>query len=283
MGVFRIKAHTRGGEFLRSISTTSSCNVHLGILLQKRIECLEEFSSIYIAFTGFNFERTIYDMRKPLRDCIVTFQNRLDESPSSLRLTIRTPGEQNPRVSVPIPKTSSGKEKVAFPEGKLSDAHGALLATIVAEVSGTRFESPPVWIVQEDRLTHEPGGGSSSSKGRIEETGEGLPEFLDEIGRREGVAAIAEFLRQLDIKFYDGSSGGPNSRRFRVRITDPFESDRVPDWLIQAKANSEDVGAAILDFVERHDKRKLHKHASRGNINGMENFLDILTTLAPGP
>jgi hypothetical protein len=36
---------------------------------------------------------------------------------------------------------------------------------------------------------------------------------------------------------------------------------------------------AIQDFVARHDRQKLRKHASRGNINGMDNFLDILTTL----
>lgn len=210
---------------------------------------------------------------------LVNFQNRLEESPSSLRVTIRTPGEKNARVSMPIPKSSQGKERVVLPEGKLNDAHGTLLATIVAEAAGKRYESPPVWIVQEDRLTHEPSDGSSSSKGRVEETGEGLPEYLDEIGSREGVAAIAEFLRQLNIKFYDGSSGGHGSRRFRVRISDPFESDTIPDWLIRAKAEAEDLSEALLDFVDRHERKKLHKHASRGNVNGMENFLDILTTL----
>ena len=64
-----------------------------------------------------------------------------------------------------------------------------------------------------------------------------------------------------------------------MRITDPFESDRTPDWLIQAKAESADLQVAIQDFVERHDRQKLRKHASRGNINGMDNFLDILTSL----
>jgi hypothetical protein len=210
---------------------------------------------------------------------LITFQTRLEEPPSSLRLTIRTPGEQNPRVSIPITKVSQGKEMVGIPEGKLSDAHGTLLATIIATVGDRIFESPPVWIIQEDRLTHDPGDGSSSSRGIIKETGEGLPEYLDEIGSREGAKAIADFLRQLDIRFYDGGSGGHGARRFRVRITDPFESDKIPDWLIQANGEAEDLCEAITEFVERHHKRKLLKHSSRGNINGMENFLDILTTL----
>jgi hypothetical protein len=98
-------------------------------------------------------------------------------------------------------------------------------------------------------------------------------------GSTIGVRGIAEALAQLNIRFHDRSGGVWGRRKFRVRITDPFESDRIPDWLIQTKAGSADLEEAIQDFVERHDKRKLRKHASRGNINGMDNFLDILTAL----
>lgn len=210
---------------------------------------------------------------------IVNFQSRLDEHPDSFRVTIRAPGEQNPRVSIPIPRTSQGKERVRIPEGKLTDIHGTLLVSIVAEVGDERFESPAIWLIQEDRLTHEPNGGSSSSRGKVEETGEGLLEYLDEIGSRDGIAAVAELLRQLDIRFYDGSSGGRSLTSFTVRISNPFESDRIPDWLIQVKGDAADLGEPLLDFVDRHEKRKLRKHVCRGNINGIGNFLDILTTL----
>ena len=64
-----------------------------------------------------------------------------------------------------------------------------------------------------------------------------------------------------------------------MRITDPFESERIPDWLIQSRAESADLQVAIQEFVQRHDRQKLRKHASRGNTNGMDNFLDILTSL----
>ena len=37
--------------------------------------------------------------------------------------------------------------------------------------------------------------------------------------------------------------------------------------------------AAILDFVDRHIEKRLRKHAKRGNINGMGNFVDIFSTL----
>ena len=194
-------------------------------------------------------------------------------------MTLRTPGEKNPRVSIPVHAASRGTVEVVPPADKLSDAHGTLLAALVAQVSGEQIESPPIWIIQEGRLTYETGDSSSSPKGRIEETGEGLPEYLDEIGNRQGVAAIAEALAHLNIRFHDGSGGLWAKRKFRVRPTDPFESDRIPDWLIHAKTEPADLREAIQTFVARHDRHKLRKHASRGNINGMNNFLDIFTTL----
>lgn len=209
----------------------------------------------------------------------ITFRHRFDQTPDSLRLTLRTPGEAHPRVSVPMPKARQGKAVVSLPDSALSDAQGTLLATAVAVVDDEQFESLPVWVIQESRLTYESSGGSSTSKGRIEETGEGLPEYLDEIGSRDGVGAMAELLRRLNIRFFDGGGGGGGSQKFRVRITDPFESDKVPDWLVQAKGEADELGEAVLDFVHRHDKYKLRKHAERGNINGMGNFVDILTTL----
>jgi len=179
----------------------------------------------------------------------ITFQNRLPEPLKTLRLTLRTPGEQNPRVSIPVSTASQGTVQVVPPDDKLSDAHGTLLASLVAEVAWERVESAPVWIVQEGRLTYEAGERSSSTKGRIEETGEGLPEYLDEIGNRQGVGAIAEALAHLNIRFHDGTGGVWGRRKFRVRITDPFESDHIPDWLIQAKSGSA-TGSSLPPVVE---------------------------------
>ena len=209
----------------------------------------------------------------------VSYSHSLDETPKQLRLAIRTTGEVHPRKSLPIPVKTKAIETVVLPENTLADCHGAILASLIADLSDERLESVPVWIVQEERLTHEPGEGSSSSKGRIEETGEGLHEYLDELGNRDGASAVAEYLRHLNIRFNDGSGGLGGKRRFRIRVTDPFRADTAPDWLLNAKQEPNELEKAIYDFVDRHDKRKLRKHAELGNINGMENFLDIFTTL----
>ena len=127
----------------------------------------------------------------------VTYSHRLDPLPSSLRLTLRLPGETRPRVSAAVPRKAKVTETIALSEVALADAYGTLLATLVADVGGKLIESFPVWVIQEHQLTYEPGEGSSSSKSKIEETGEGLPEFLNELGKRDGLPAVIEYLHSI--------------------------------------------------------------------------------------
>lgn len=210
----------------------------------------------------------------------VSYRHRLPVKPSSLRLAIRTPGEQRPRAFLTVPNRESGTATVSPSDAVLRDAHGTILASLIAEVGDGREESPPVWVIQEGRLTYEPSGeGSSSAKSKVEESGEGLTEFLEELGKRDGVAAVIEYLRHLTIRFHDGDGGLHGGRAFRLRIRDPFHADVAPDWLLSAKADADNLKAAVLDFVDRHEKLRLRRHAKRGNINGMENFLDIFTAL----
>ncbi len=210
----------------------------------------------------------------------VTYKHRFEHVPDEVRLTLRAPGEKHPRISLQLDAERQGTQKVSLSEDALADAHGTLLATIIATVSGDQVESVPAWVIQEHRLTYEGGTGAKGSKSQIEETGQGLPEFIDEIANRDGINAAAELLRRLNIRFFDGSGGGSgNKKKFRLRITDPFESGKIPDWLVQSKGDSGELRDAVLEFVTRHDKTRLRKHSERGNINGMGNFVDILTSL----
>ena len=210
----------------------------------------------------------------------VGFRHKLATSPSSLRLAIRTPGEQRPRAFLNLPNQNNGRTTLTPPESTLKDAHGTILASLVAEVGDKLEESPPIWVIQESRLTYEPSAyGASSAKSNVEDSGKGLTEFLDELGKRDGVLAVSEYLRHLNIRFNDGENGRHSSRKFRLSIRDPFQADIAPDWLLNDKGDISNLNEAIYDFVDRHDNQRLRKHSKRGNINGMENFLDIFTAL----
>ena len=160
----------------------------------------------------------------------VTYSHNLKRG-GSLALAIRTPGERHPRISVPLSGKSGVSESVKLPKNALTDASGALLANLVAEIDGESSEGPLVWVIQEDRLTYEPGEGGGTTKRRVEETGEGLHELLDEIGNRDGIHGVIEFLQHFNIQFFDGDGNRALSRRFQIAIRDPFQPDVAPDWL----------------------------------------------------
>jgi hypothetical protein len=103
--------------------------------------------------------------------------------------------------------------------------------------------------------------------------------LLEEIGKRDGIAAVAEYLRRLTIGPASGGGGLAVGRKFRLRVHDPYHPDLAPEWLINFNNEAEDLAEAINDFVERHEKRRLRKYAKSGNINVMENFLDVFTAM----
>ena len=210
----------------------------------------------------------------------VTYKHRLQSKPSKLYLSIRTPEEQRPRAFLGLPNKEQNTATLKPPESVLADTHSTLLATLIADIGDQRKESLPFWIIQEVRLTYEPNSdGLSSTKGNVEETGDGLTEYLEALGNRDGAAAVIEYLQNLNIRYHDGGARLQQQRKFRIRLRDPFHADTAPEWLLQTKHKKVDLEEAIYDFVDRHDRKRLRRHVSRGNINGMENFLDIFTSL----
>jgi hypothetical protein len=205
---------------------------------------------------------------------------RTADRPTALALSLRAGNEPRPRASISVPPRAEGSATVTLPNAAMADMHGTMLATLVADTPAGRVESAPVFIVQADRLTHESSGSSAGNKQQVvEESGVGLPEYLEELGGAQGAAAVVEYLRHLNIRFFDGSGGLNVSRDFSLRRHDPFHPDVRPDWMLNPDIAQDDLRGAILDFVDRHEKKRLQRHADRGNINGMENFLDILSAM----
>ena len=208
----------------------------------------------------------------------VNYRHQLETSPKALRLEVRAISEPRARLSVKLPNKRDGNEEIVIQDNKLSDARETLLATLVAETSHGHEKSAPLFIIQPDSLTFETREGNSTPEKRVQESGEGLIEFIDEIGNQGGVTAVVECIQKLMIR-YEGGGGKRIPRRFRVQIRDPYATDVAPEWLISSKSESKDVADAIKGFNERHEKLRLRKHAKSGNINGIENFLEIMRAM----
>lgn len=210
-------------------------------------------------------------------DIRVKFLLRLDEVTDPLRLILKVPGNSKPIFSKTLTiKADENYTRIRLTDGCLSQIQGPLFAILEAGVS----KSVPVWVIQESKLTHE--GGSSvrmDPRETIEESGEGLLEALDDIGLKNGTAAVIEYLGRLNIRFHDGSTRIGSYRKFRLDIRDPFLDDSIPDWLLRVPTGKASLADAIEEFVERHEHQRLARHCRKGNLNGLANFRDIVVTL----
>ena len=162
---------------------------------------------------------------------------------------------------------------------RFTSVGAAFAVSLIAHISDTRIESAPTWAVQPHKLTHIPsdGNGGKRKKSSIQESGDGLPEYLDELAKTAGLPAVIHFLQHNDIDFFDGEHGLRGSSAFVVKAYDPYRPDIHPEWL-KSPEDRTTLDGAIREFVQRHQKRRLERHAANGNINGLDNFLDIFAT-----
>ena len=210
----------------------------------------------------------------------VSYCHRLEPAPDTLRIAISLPGQPHPAWFRRLPRKHVSVVAIAAPGNLTSESRGAIKAWLVAEVGKEKKSSSPTWVVQEGDLIHEYGNSQSSNpQARIEETGEGLLDHLMETRHRDGLAKAAEVLDNTTIRFSDGEGGFRGGSRFRIRVRDPFAFDEAPP---SPTPNAEEVKEfldSLYRFIERHDKRRLRRHAKNGSINGMPNFLDVFKTI----
>lgn len=192
---------------------------------------------------------------------------------SGLAAHLFVESETRPVLAVPVAANARGSG-----ESQLADGQSALLqGPVRCELRLGTHASGSAWLVQAARLTHEASGGGDRATERerlIHETGTGLLEKLAEIARTEGHIAVVEYLARLNIRFLD--EGGQPHRRFAVKPHDPFRPDELPSWLLLPPEMLKDYGAAVIEFVARHEQNIFRRHARRPSLGGLTNFQDVL-------
>jgi hypothetical protein len=212
----------------------------------------------------------------------VAYEHGLSRPPDELAVSFRSANERVAAFSQPVPIMAKGTSVVSLP-GTEPLAHGtAVRVTLVATLGGERLESAPAWLVQTASLTHEDGsgGGGGDRLARMRDSGEGLAEYTEQLAKDRGIQAVIECLQNFDIRFFDGEGGLRLRRPFSVRMHDPFRSDVPPDWMLNLPDGTKaELRRAVLEFADRHERRCLRKHAKRGNLNGLTNFVDVLRSI----
>lgn len=195
------------------------------------------------------------------------------EQASGLRLQVTKRRDNLPALSKPI-TFKSGQCSVSLSQNERAIFDKAALGQLVATVDGKEVSSNHCSIAQLGRLMRERSGGGSTGNrvARIRESGDGLIEYIDTL---EGIDAAIDFMNNTTIRFHDGAAGtGGGGTVWRPR--DPFSGDIPDEWMLGSSGGTAtELRDAVCAFVERHVNTRLERHAKKGNLAGLENFMDI--------
>ena len=211
----------------------------------------------------------------------VAFVARAGLKAQSLSIALQNFGEHAPAICLTFKTRTHELAEVDIQPQHAANLGAAVACFLIADTSTDKITSPISWLIQEHKLTHEPSEHQNGSSRELEvrETGRGLVEHLDEIGTKEGQLQVIQYLNNLSIRFDDTAAGRRGGRSLRIQIRDPFRPDTVPDWVAQFNEQLPGIEAAVYDFADRHERKVLRRHARRGNINGLPNFLDVLVAV----
>ena len=146
-------------------------------------------------------------------------------------------------------------------------------------IDGHEVKSSLCSVKQLPRLLRDRTGANTGGNRlqRVMESGDGLIEYVDAL---DGIDAAIDFMNNTTIRFNDNShSPGGGGGRWRSR--DPFSGDIPDHWEFGSSGGSViELRDAIWAFVQRHIQMRLERHANRGNLGGLPNFLDIYRTVS---
>jgi hypothetical protein len=194
---------------------------------------------------------------------------------NKLNIAFQKHEEDKPGRILDVPVDFQHEVLLTMDDAFVKGLHNAVKCFLIGIcLDGSRLQSNAVYLIQESSLTYESHAGKATSDRDkiIRETGRGATEYLDMLAEREGYQAVIDFLQHFNIKYKSGFFSFQPKGAFRLIPHDPTLSDRIPNWVIAARAELEE---AIFDFIDRHHANVLRKHTRTGNINGLSNFLDV--------
>jgi len=203
------------------------------------------------------------------------YEVRIKGALQDLTVVLKSPVEKEARRAVRVPEDPTRFSGIQLSDGEQAELPAsALFCRLEGRIDGQPVHSAASWVIHKHRLTYQSSTSNRSIDRErvIRDTGQGLTAYLDQLAKREGSKAVIEFLEHLNIRFQDGSK---SKRGFGLRApfpTDPTISQKAPVWSPEL---TESFEKAVFGFVGRHHKNVLHRHARGGNLNGLENYIDV--------
>lgn len=151
---------------------------------------------------------------------------------------------------------------------------------IIVSNSEKEYASNYVWLLNVAEINLSIDKNNKKIIRQFRDSGKGLVEFINNYIEQGMIDKAISLLENLTIKF---DSGGRNKLTHPVlrRSHSPITEDDIPRdiWKISANQRHK-MSYAMSDFIIRHYENVLKKHLRNPNLNGIENFLNVLETCA---
>jgi HKD family nuclease len=115
---------------------------------------------------------------------------------------------------------------------------------------------------------------------QFRQSGKGLIEFINSYVEQGMIDKAIKLLEDLDIRFNNGGRGIITRAIIRMPsspITDDDATELI--WRLTSGQRGE-FAQRVSDFITRHYEKVLKRHIKKPNLNGLENFFDVLETCA---
>jgi len=115
---------------------------------------------------------------------------------------------------------------------------------------------------------------------QFRESGKGLIEFINNYIEHGMVDKAIDLLAKLDIRFDNGGRGIVTRAIIRTPSS-PITEDDATELIWRLTSDQRAIlGKTVSDFISRHYEKVLRKHLRKPNLNGLENFFDVMETCA---
>lgn len=222
------------------------------------------------------------DSKASLIKTVCQVDENVSESILDYNLLVKKIGSASPDTVCKVAHTEIEKGILDFSVGE-EDSSILSKATTVAIHARTADEellSNYVWLLNITEMHASLDRDYKKIAKQFRESGKGLIEFINNYVEHGMIDKAIDLLARLDIRFNNGGRGIITRAIIRMPsspITDDDATELI--WRLTSDQRGK-FATGISDFILRHHQKVLKRHIKKPNLNGLDNFFDVMETCA---
>jgi HKD family nuclease len=222
------------------------------------------------------------DSEESLIKTVCHVDSRLAESIQGCSLLVKKIGSADPDTVCKIAHADVPKGIFHFSVGREDSAILSRSATVAIQAGTPDGElvSNYVWLLNVAEVHEALDRNYNAIARQFRESGKGLIEFINKYVEHGMIDKAIDLLARLIIRFENGGRGRVTRPPIRTPHA-PIREDDGPEltWALTPGQRAR-FERGVKEFISKHHEQVLTRHIRRPNLNGLENFFDVMETCA---